>query len=74
MYFTSSIFFRVREAESDGRFAGEASCQTQRVAAMAGDLQGCASGHGEIDTSFSKFIKLIFILFTNIVDNVEIWN
>lgn len=48
-----SSFLRVGEAESHGCFAGEASCQTQCFTAMAGDLQGCASGHGEMGTYFS---------------------
>lgn len=47
-------FFRDREAESHGCFAGEASCQTQCFPAMAGDLQGCASGHGETETSLKE--------------------
>lgn len=48
------FFFRGREAESYGCFAGEASCQTQRFTAVAGDLQSCASGHGESETYFSE--------------------
>lgn len=48
------FFFRGREAESYGCFAGEASCQTQCFTAVAGDLQSCASGHGESETYFSE--------------------
>ncbi len=46
--------FRGGEAESHGCFAGEASCQAQCFTAMAGDLQGCASGHGESETYFAS--------------------
>lgn len=52
MYIAS--FFRSGEAESHGCSAREASCQTQCFTAMAGDLQSCASGHGETETSIPK--------------------